>query len=748
MRKKYVILNMLIISIVFLYADNLLTAQQPHRERDKSSQTISTFSIKGRVIDSNNLPVSEAIVLIPEIGISVETDASGSFELKQIPIGKYHLEIIKKGYMPYRSDFFELVEKGQTFEVILMKEIMEEIVVTATRRETPLKEVPIRTEVITATAIEESGAKTVSEVLNKELLGCWVNLSCTNCNYSELRMQGLEGGYSQVLVDGLPIFSGLASVYGLQQIRSENIEQIEILKGASSSLYGAQAIGGVVNIITREPSLVPELSFDGTYGRFDTLDLAARGSYRKGIFGIVATAQKGKNDYVDTNHDNFTDKVESDNLNLSLKTNFYLLGDMHRISLFGRYIDEFRRGGYIPNIDDPLDEDGEHISTDRYEYGISYQGIFKETNILKFNIVGTSHKRHATNAARPFDSDEKLYVIEAQYSHQPFEGTHAITSGITYKDEKINEIINYDPAPEKGAKTTGVYIQDEIEVLEKLDFVLGLRYDYTDSTFIKASSVSPRLGAKWEITPEFSLRASIGSGFRVPYLFSEDLHLCSAAPLIYNPGTLKPEKSLSYSISGEYYTYNLFFDFNIFRTLIRKKIFFSGENAPPGFDFVYLNGGDAWTQGIEASANIPLLRYLRLKFGITFTDAKYKDEQDYGTGKSRYIMRTPAATALLYLEYNYLKEDITANLIGRMTGRMHIENYVEERIDKTPSYTLWDLKIIKKLAKDHLLLTFGIDNIFNYTQKKIYTAREDESAAYIYAPLVGRYISVSVGVKY
>jgi outer membrane receptor for ferrienterochelin and colicins len=746
MRKIYVILNMLIISILFLFTNYILPDQQQQGHR--SAQPPPTFSIKGKVVDSNNLPVSEAIVLIPEIAKSVETDASGIFELKQIPGGKYHLEIIKMGYMPYRSDYFDLAEDGLTFEVILMKEIAEEVVVTATRRAVPIKEVPIRTEVITATRIEESGAKTVSEVLNRELLGCWVNLSCTNCNFTELRMQGLEGGYSQVLIDGLPIFSGLASVYGLQQIRSENIEQIEIVKGASSSLYGAQAIGGVVNIITREPSLEPEFSLDGTYGKFDTLDLAARGSYRKGIFGIIATAQKGKNDYVDENNDNFTDKVESDNLNLSLKTNFYLLKDMHRISLFGRYIDEFRRGGYIPNIDDPLDEDGEHISTDRYEYGIAYQGIFKETSIFKLSLVGTAHKRHATNAARPFDSDEKLNVIDAQYSHQLFEGKHTLISGITYKNERINEIINYDPAPEKGAKTTGVYIQDEIKALEKLDFVLGLRYDYTDSTFLKASSVSPRAGAKWEITPEFSLRASIGGGFRVPYLFAEDLHLCSAAPLIYNPGTLKPEKSLSYSLSGEYYSQNLFFDFNIFRTLIKKKIFFSEENAPPGFDFVYLNGGDAWTQGIEASSNIPLRRWLRLEFGITFTDANYKDEQDYGIGKSRYIMRTPVTTAQFRLEYNSLEKGLTINLISRVTGNMYIENYVEEKIDKTPFFSLWDIKIIKKFLKNHLLVTFGVDNILDYTQRIIYTAAEDESAAYIYAPLTGRYVSINAGFRY
>lgn len=747
MRKKVIILIISTLFILFLVPNNVLLAKQPQQKQQKAQAT-STFSIKGKVVDRDNIPVPGVIVLIPEIGISVETDASGTFELTQIPPGIYHLEVIKEGYMPYSSDPFEVADKELIFDVVLMKELRKEIVVTATRRAVPLKEVPIRMEVIGATEIQESGAKTLSELLDKKILGCWVNVSCTNCNFTEIRMQGLEGGYSQILIDGLPIFSGLASVYGLQQMRSENIEQIEILKGSSSSLYGAQAIGGVINVITKEPSLSPEFSLHGTYGRYNTVDLAARGSYRKGIFGIIATAQKGKNDYVDSDHDDFSDKIESNNLNISLKTNFYLLKDMHRISLFGRYIDEFRRGGYLPNIDDPLDELGEHISTDRYEYGISYRGIFKETNMFKLSLVGTSHKRYATNSARPFDSDEKLYVIDAQYSHHLFESKYVITSGITYKDEKIDEVINYDPAPEKWGKTKGVYIQSEINALRKLDLVLGLRYDHTDSTFIEASCLSPRVAAKWRINPEINLRASIGTGFRVPYLFAEDLHLCSAAPLIYNPGTLKPEKSLSYTISGEYYTHNLFLDFDIFRTLIRKKIFFSEENAPQGFDFVYLNGGDAWTQGIEASADLPLLRDLRLKLGLTLLDSRYKEEQEYGAGRSRHIMRAPATTALLDLKYHYHKQEMTFNLIGRMTGNMHIENYVENRIDKTPSFVLWDLKIIKKFAKGHLVLNLGIDNIFNYIQKIKYNALIDESAAYIYAPMVGRYLSINFGVSY
>ncbi len=726
--------------LLLTYSSNFAQNHQNTRKLQK------LFCVRGKVVNAEGKPIIKTIVLIPEIKRSTETDPYGSFEFSQLPKGKYHLEFRKKGYMPYVSDTFEIKNKEIILRVVLKKELIEKVVVTATKTPKLLKNVPVRTELISEEEIEASGAKTVYEVLDKELIGVWVNQSCTNCNFSELRMQGLEGGYSQILIDGLPVFSGLASVYGLQQIRSEDIERIEVIKGACSALYGAQAIGGVVNIITREPTLDPEISFEGTYGSYNSQDFALRAAGRNGILGAVVTAQRGSNDYVDINDDNFTDKVESDNLNLSLKTNFYFAQDLHRITLLSRYIDEFRRGGYLPNIDDPLDENSEHIDTNRYEYGIGYQGIFKGTNILNLNIIATKHDRRATNASRPFDSNEDMHLFDSQYSHQILEGKHTITSGINYKDEKINEIINYYPAPEKRAKTISVYTQNEITFSEKLDFILGLRYDHIDSSLIEESSLSPRVGAKWDINQKFSLRASIGSGFRVPYLFAEDLHLCSAAPLIYNSGTLKPEKSLSYNISGEYVSSQYILDFNIFRTDIKKKIYFSEEDAPSGFDFIYLNGGDAYTQGFETNASIPLHHSLRLILGFAYTDAKYEEAQDYSIGTSKYIMRTPEVAGLLNLEYSNSKCGMKANFSGRFTGRMYIENYVEEKIERTPSYNLWDIKVTKNLG--HFFISFGVDNVFNHVQRKIYNASEDESAAYIYAPLTGRYIYAAAGVNY
>ncbi|MGQ9673966.1 MAG: TonB-dependent receptor plug domain-containing protein, partial [Candidatus Aminicenantales bacterium] len=309
-------ISIIVMSSLLLLSGSLMG--QRHQHRHGKSQDISEVKIKA--LDKNRNPIPRATVLFPEIGISGQTDAAGICQLK-IPRGRYHFEVVKEGFMPYRSDRISFNEEVFVLEVFIMDREEEEIVVTATRRAVPLKETPVRTEVISESQIEVSGAMTVSEVLDKELAGCWVNTSCTNCNFTELRMQGLEGGYSQILIDGLPLFSGLALVYGLEQLRTENIEKIEVLKGASSALYGAQAIGGVVNILTREPSLKPEFSLDVSYGRFETYDLSARGSYRKGAVGVIATAQKGGNAYVDKNNDDFTDKVETNNLNLSLKTN-------------------------------------------------------------------------------------------------------------------------------------------------------------------------------------------------------------------------------------------------------------------------------------------------------------------------------------------------------------------------------------------------------------------------------------------
>ena len=736
----------------------------------------SLFIIKGKVVDWENSPVSEAIVLIPETGKSVETDDSGCFEIK-MPPGKYHIEVHKKGYMRYSSEAFELKDKSLTFDVILMKELSQEIVVTATRTDVPILKVPIRTEVIPARKIIESGVKNMYELLEKRFIpGVWVETSCTNCNFSSVRMQGLESGYCGILFDGQPIFSTLASVYGLRQILPENIERIEVVKGASSALYGSSAIGGVINVITKEPTRgKPEFNVTATYGKYNTYDVGSSFSLRQGNVAAILTAQKHKNNYADETGplgepDNYTDKVEQDNNFLSLKTHFYFAEDKHRLTLFGRSLHAFRRGGYIPGgnpieddfgniigytrgIDDALDPDAEHITTDRREYGVGYKGIFSAGNVLTLNAIVSSHERDATNGERPFHSNEDIFLFDSVYSH-PFK-KHVITTGLNYRDEKLDQRINWADSPQATMKTLGIFVQDEFNVGKSLDFIFGLRYDNVDSSLSKDSAFSPRLAVKWDIGSNMSLRGSVGAGFKVPYLFAEDLHLCSAAPLIVVSPDIEPEKAWSYNLSWTYSTARFTLDANAFRTDIQKKIALDfDEETNIGF---YDNAGDAYTQGIEATIRIMLLRpSLDLSGSFTYTDAMFKEKLDPEYEYSDHIMRVPDITARLGLEYYERKTGLRFYFGGRFIGRQYVEremiierqDELEYHIDHVDSYSVWDAKITKDLWNGKYFIFLGVDNIFNKIQSPLYNAEQEDTAAYIYAPTTGTYIYSGIRMRF
>jgi len=736
----------------------------------------SILTIKGKIVNWEGFPVSQAIVLIPETGKSVETDESGRFEIT-ITQGKYHIEVHKQGYMPYYSDVFELKNKTQTFDVVLMKEINKEIVVTATRTDVQLIDVPVRTEVLPARKIVESGAKNMYELLEKRLIpGVWVETSCTNCNFSSIRMQGLDSGYCGMLFDGQPIFSALASVYGLRQILPENIERVEVVKGASSALYGSSAIGGVVNIITKEPTRdKPEFNAVASYGKYGTYDVGASFSLRKGNIAAILTTQKHYNDYADETGpegkpDDYTDKVEQNNNYISLKTHFYFAEDKHRFTLFGRSLHAFRRGGYIPGgnpienefgniigytrgIADALDPDAEHITTDRREYGIGYKGIFSAGNVLTLNAIVTGHERDATNGERPFHSKEDIFLFDSVYSH-PFKN-HVITAGLNYRNETLDQRINWEDSPQATSETMGIFVQDELNLGQNLDLILGLRYDHVNSSFSKDSAFSPRFAAKWDITSSMSVRASLGAGFKVPYLFAEDLHLCSAAPLIVVSPDIEPEKAWSYNLSWTYSSSRFTFDTNVFRTDIKKKIALDyDEEENIGF---YDNAGDAYTQGIELSTRIMLMRpSLDLTASFTYTDAKFKEKLDPEFEYSDHIMRVPDITTQLGIEYYEPRAGLRFYFGGRFIGRQYVEremiiegqDQLEYHIDHVDSYTVWDAKITKDLWNSKYFLFLGVDNIFNTIQSPLYNAEQEDTAAYIYAPTTGTYIYGGIRMRF
>ncbi len=688
---------------------------------------------------------------------------------------------------------------------------LEEVVITGTKTERKLKDVPVRTEIITSKEIEDKGAVNLYEAL-EGIPGIRVEQQCSFCNFSAVRMQGLESGHVQVLIDGQPIFSGLAGVYGLQQIPTANIERIEIVKGAGSALYGASAIAGVINIITKNPEKEPQVEVSASFGEHKTNEYTVSASRRVENMDVMVTAQKITGDEIFVKDEKraqidegvpYSDRVRSDNNSVGARINFYDLSGDDKLTFTGRTLNESRKGGAKPGVEkgldleNPFSEGTENILTARYEANVGYEKEFSAGNVAGINVAYCTHNRNATNDTfvgdymathndeypgsdllRPYLAGENMVVTDLSYKH-PL-GKHNILMGVQYSYNKLEEegmyvemasSTPYKSSSEKHANDYGVYLQNEFKPIDKLELVLGVRYDKHSSEDSFAGSgdtsygdvslkydeeaINPRVAVKYEVNPALILRTSVGTGFRVPYGFSEDLHLCSGSPRVYKPSGLEPEKSVSFNFgidhSHEYYYVSL----NLFRTNLEKKIDFADateEIAQIGYDYQWENIGDAYTQGVELGIKLPVVKDFDIDTNLTYTDAQYKDKREdwegFASGKyyddSKYISRVPQTTGGMKLAYSPEKWNFVFDT--NYTGRMYID-YAEvpdeEEIKHTDAFVVCNTKISREISKGVKLFA-GAKNLLDYIQDD----KRPGDAAFMWAPYTGRVAYGGMEVKF
>ncbi len=785
--------------------------------------------ITGKVTDiETSEPLAGANVYPLNVkGLGASTNIDGEYWIDGLQAGTY--EMIAS-HIAYASKVIkvEVIEGEETtlnFQLEPSSNDLDAVIVTATKEPRVLKDVPFRTEVISRQKLEKAGATDLYGVID-DVPGVRVESQCSNCNFTQVRMGGLDGGYAEMLIDGQPIFSGLAGVYGLQQIQSANVEQIEIVKGAGSALYGGNALGGVINVRMKEPGYTP-----GTRVGFETsehgdMSLFFSGSMRREKFASSWSFQHdyeadldhtGNNeDFLETGHyedigsDGYTDKVLSRNTGGGLK--LWLtdpIGEGSRINLFGRAMTEFRKGGYIPTYDDPFDPDAEHISTDRYELGGNIDKSFGLYRNLSLGYTMTMHYRDATNGAawdkaidagmvddelqltgdgqayidengfdsfrshyypKPFISDETMNLIDLSYSN-PFPFGGEIMVGGQYRLSHLEQDINGDPITDiKKARDIGLYTQiDFFPLGYDFEVVLGGRLDIHSSSDDLAkrtalefgesyedyeeTAFNPRIALRYSISDALIARASFGRGFRVPYLFAEDLHLCASSPKIFKGSDLQSEKSQSYSLDLDYQKPMFQTGVNIFLTQIEGKIEFidpDGGEVPEGYDFRWTNAGNATSTGVEVFLSGKATEWMEYQGDIGYTMARY-DEKRYGAGvpgheNSDLIPRTPAISAGLSLDFEPVDMlDITFS--GQFTGPMYIDHVPEEdeanlRFEKTDPFLTLNARLGYRLRNNIELYIIG-DNITDYTQP----TRDITDAAYMYAPLYGRTVRAGVSIE-
>ncbi len=766
-----------------------------------------------------------ATIMVKGTRIGTVADASGHYKLANLPEGKNIVVAQSIGFKPQEKEVFMEKGKAQTIFFELEEDILNvgQVVVTGTRTKHYIKDVPVRTEVVTAREIENKNAGNLYEAL-EAVPGVRVEQQCQYCNFAMVRMQGLGAEHTQVLINGQPMYSGLAGVYGLQQLSTADIGRIEIVKGAGSALYGSSAVAGAINIVTKEPSYSPTTTIDIQHGEYNTNRYTASSSMRngKGNIGLNIYAQRLSDDAIDEtgegnsksevkNKDGISDRVETNLTNAGFGLyidNPFFAND--KLIIRGKSVFEKRAGGTMDDdyYKNPLTDGTENITTDRYEAELSYNKKIKTSSEINFSLGYVSHKREATNDSflgdyldshndeapdlrimRPYLADENTWTSTLSIGSQW--GSHNLLLGIQCYFDELEEsgmyvVVDeesdyygqaYKSVADKSAHEFGAFIQDEWALTGKLMFVPGIRVDYHHSeeeyktgqqvfasanfpkTDFDETSINPRMAIKYELSPRVTLRATAGTGFRAPYGFSEDLHLCSGSPRVWKSSDLDPEKSVSYNLSADYYGDRVRISANLFRTDLKDKIGFTDadkEVAALGYDYQWKNIDDAFVQGMELSVMANLTRFLDMGIDFTINQGEYDNIREDWAGTayekdSKYISRFPTTTGNLKLEY--APGTWTFSVMGNYQGEMYIDYYNEEidpavgdqsKIKETDPFMLFNARVSKKL--NQFKLYAGVNNIFDYVQDE----KHLDDAAFMYAPVFGTlfYGGISINIQH
>jgi outer membrane receptor for ferrienterochelin and colicins len=722
---------------------------QQSRQQHRRGQERLLF-IKGNVEDWEGDPIKKAIVLIPEISKSVESDESGNFEITQIPSGSYHVEVYAEGYMDYSSDPFVLHQSKLSYEVILIKKITKEIVVTATRTPKLYAELPVKTEVITLEEIQKKAAANLADTLT-QTTGVRVENDCQNCNFTQVRINGMEGKYTQILIDSSPVVSAMTGVYGLEQIPAEMLERVEIVKGGGSALYGGNAVAGVINVLTKEPqknmttlklheestSGKPFTNF-GFHSSLVTKDLNTKAF----LFGTYQ-----KREPVDLNEDSFSELGTISNTSFGLNFYNYFSGIKGNLKLGFFRIFEERRGGDL--FDKPPHEanTAEWIKTDQVGLSSEWNHSLSEKihYNLSFSLVDAKRNTYYGSHMDPNaygTTKNPLFFLNCQLNYQL--GNHVLSLGTQYKRDKIkDEATGYNRIIEDVYHESGFFIQDDFKISKTFSLLTGFRLNKHSA--LDKSIITPRLSVLFNITKDLAFRTSFSTGFRAPQVFDEDLHITQVGGegmMITNSPGLNVEKS--YSISS-----GLDYGKQIKRNLIQLSLeaFYNKladtfvlhevgriENARI---LERINGSGSKVYGFSFDFGLVLGPKFSLASGWTIQRTRLDEpEPEFNC---REFFRTPDYYGYANMSYEN-KKIVNAELSMEYTGKMkvpHYEGYIEnDTLESTDPFWVVNVKLRKpiKITENYNVSFFiGAYNLFNSYQKDL-DKGVDRDSGYVYGP--------------
>ncbi|WP_118196521.1 TonB-dependent receptor plug domain-containing protein [Albibacterium indicum] len=606
------------------------------------------------------------------------------------------------------------VLKGDTNE-------LEQVVISGTMKEVSKLESPIPVEVYTSKFFKANPTPSLFDAL-QNINGVRPQLNCNVCNTGDIHINGLEGPYTMILIDGTPIVSGLSTVYGLSGIPQSLIDRIEIVKGPASTLYGSEAVGGLINIITKRPGTTPIVSADvfGTTWAELNADLGAKFSVGKRAQSLVGLNYFNYNNPIDNNNDNFTDVTLQNRVSIFNKWSFDR-SDNRIFTLVGRYIYEDRWGGEMDWERKYRGGDevyGESIYTKRWELFGTYQLPVSERILFQFSANG--HDQNSMYGDSPYIADQKIAF--GQLTWFKTLGKHALLTGLayryTYYDDNTPATASADDLDKNKATHTnlpGVFIQDEITLNENNKLLLGMRYDYNS---LHGSILTPRVNYKWSSANKDNvLRLSFGNGYRVANVFTEDHAALTGAREVMFIDDLKPETSWNGNLNfvKKIYAGNTFIglDATAFYTYFDNKIIADYDTDPNKIIYDNLDG-HAVSQGVSLNIDIAFLNGLKIMAGATAMDVYSKED-----GEIIRQLFTEKFTGTWNIGYTFRKSGLTLDYTGNLYGPMRLPllSSTDPRSEYSPWRSIQNIQLTKKL-KEGIEIYGGVKNLLNWTPNK------------------------------
>ena len=716
-----------------------------------------------------------ATVMILGTNRGAVSNEEGQFEFRKLAAGKYTLRVQVMGYKTQEKTITVSAEATSVvhFQMEEVSFTTDEVVVSANRNEVSRKAAPVVVNVMSAKLFETVNSTDLAKSLNFQS-GLRVENNCQNCGFPQVRINGLEGPYSQILINSRPIISALSGVYGLEQIPVNMIERVEVVRGGGSALFGANAVGGTINIITKDP-------INNSFQVASTMSNMNGKSWEQYMGGNVSLVAKdnsygialyetyrNRNPY-DADGDGFSELGKL-NMNTFGMRAYYRPNYFSRINVEYHTTNEFRRGGNKFNLqphEADITEQTKHIINSG---GVSYDRYWGEKHKMSvYGSVQHTDRNSYYGAQKDMNAygktNDLTWVVGGMYVGNMDRCLFApatFTGGVEYQSNSLHDVMTgYHRDMQQDVRIAGGFVQNEWR-LNRWTMLVGARLD--KHNLIDHPIFSPRVNFLYKPTDDLQARLTYSTGFRAPQAYDEDLHVTAVGGegvQIRLADGLREERSNSFSGSvdwsfpmGHWQSNILLEGFytDLHHVFVLEDI---GEDQNGDKIKERRNGSGAKVYGVNLDAKVAHGREAQLQLGFTVQRSRYNRAEVWTSeGEEEQTTKGMPRTPVYYGYFTFTSaplKNFDFSLSGTYTGKMivpHMAGYIEKsRMEHTPQFMDLNLKLnYTFVLKDHIKMQVngGVQNIFNSFQKDL-DKGEFRDAGYFYGPTQPR--TYFVGIK-